>query len=843
MIFFFPLINLFFLFWGRRKKKKRGENNKMKKTSKGVVEPPIPPPPAAPTDTTSSDLWTQYVASRKQSHADLTEFTHAKYKDWLHYFGFSVERELMWRSHLIDPQPNNNNKTTRTPSVSHTHVARDKASSDPIFDNTVDPLFEGAEEFARLHCFEAVDRHALAIVPDENKSSLTALAVALTEPFKQVRWSMTQTQCTNFKIRAVYRWMCEYITLVLSGAAASQPPPQSEPKSKATKGKPSPVEVNNIPSPSGSVMSPEQLLISRSGDPLVIATFFTEVLKIAGVKCEVIKGTLKGSLDALGKPTGFLPWAWNVVSIPLEPSVSGQNSQICLLVDVALSLCYVSMNAAQNKLTTSSPVPVATGGTPADLSIPDLSYSISKPTFAQPQDFSKHFQPFYFYCDVKKFLPLHYPEDSTHLYVNKMLSRTAWEVYPRLSHEFFLHQLRLDSHVRRLTFSVKAAPVYLSLKQLNPAHTELVGKVYRGFMNAQNQQLSLNEGNAVDSRFVWSNREEKSGRHTFTIMTPDTGNYTLVIGARTCHTKIATTDLPTSPFDVVVQYQFSVNFVPVNEAVVPRQLLSPSFMKLAEPQPFGKIQCGPQKFVIVPTTPRILAVAIVNRIFKPPTNTVAAPVVVVVPTSAPLDAGKKPPSSKGPIVAPPVPVKPPNAELTPEIERTELSLLCSCPERATFEGEMNLRVGLVEVWCLVGDPTSLCVGQRPPPPPSPTRVATPLVPEIDPKAVGGKRSNSPSSVPAVAVAALPLPATLVRGSFIPAIDGISVVKRVPPKELSIAQEGGSFVRPATDITRDRTPILRQLAGATADGLSWNEEGCRLIGQPLISVGEYFQSKK
>jgi hypothetical protein len=48
------------------------------------------------TDTTDADLLALYLKERQKQRSDLTEFTHAKYESWLHYFGFSLEQEMRW---------------------------------------------------------------------------------------------------------------------------------------------------------------------------------------------------------------------------------------------------------------------------------------------------------------------------------------------------------------------------------------------------------------------------------------------------------------------------------------------------------------------------------------------------------------------------------------------------------------------------------------------------------------------------------------------------------------------------------------------------------------------------
>eukprot|EP00744_Colponema_vietnamica_P009039 GILI01012871.1.p1 GENE.GILI01012871.1~~GILI01012871.1.p1 ORF type:complete len:888 (+),score=187.10 GILI01012871.1:390-2666(+) len=533
--------------------------------------------------------------------------------------------------------------------------------------------------------------------------------------------------------------------------------------------------LNLSPSAVISTAASDPVLAARSGAPRALAGLFADFLACVLVDAPVVKGALKGSLDARGKPYGYIKWGWNILNVPAATSTGSTSLQ--LLIDLSLSMATVTPRAGiqpstsgdQGKAGTASAGAAATTPTHAKQSPRPLSpqskntnrgqnkeedsrthnetaalaawqalqlekvqnYSAASPKFQPQLDLVPHFEPFYFGCDPRHFASLHYPDEPERsMLLQRPVSRPQWESYPRLTHTFYKYQLSLDSHKRRSTIQCRAAPLYISFSLGDCAHTELSAAIFKGPIVQQVPSDMNNPTNpsALGKGYVYSQRSEAEGKVTFTIMAPDVGVYTIAFGARRVNDDPQEVGACNTPFELVAIFQAQINFVALNEPILPHQHLTAATLKLVEPRDH-KIVVGKQKFIVVPTTARVLSVAVINKAFRHSSQN--ANVVAVGPNSAipvmPLPTFAPPPPSAGKLspkkapgsareggkrlptptggpeanqsvsVAPPAPV----AVLPSNVHITILELnTATC----AFEGDVDALQGDAEIWALLGDP-------------------------------------------------------------------------------------------------------------------------------------------
>ena len=456
----------------------------------------------------------------------------------------------------------------------------------------------------------------------------------------------------------------------------------------------------------------------------------------------------------------------------------------------------------------------------------------------------------FFFSDPHTFAALHYPDDQTHLLFRMggaavgaagngasrqhitsaggsgggetsprkahhhrpaFLTKSQWEIYPRLAPEFFRFGLSLDSHCRRAFFTSKATPIFVSFLVDDPQSVELKLFVYRcaaqallspssnsavnivasdpaatlaalngyaapvswqgtaigsgggpsaatsgmlsGMTSAATLPNLLAGGAAplppnspalslVDSKFIYTSREERSKRVTFCVTVPDVGMYTLCLGARPMS---PVTGKPLIPYFITVcHYQTTVAFVPCNEPIFPAQVESPVVAKVVSPDAC-KIAVGANSFRVAPSSGRVRAVAVVNRVFKVqlPRGAANASSVVQANLSARSyeseastgdDAAAK---ATGPRRTPATSVKPaasgkavtlpasnaasprdgaaPNnaaaatnvTGTSPAIDRVDMTFLVWNRVTACYEGTVVVYPGLVDLWVMYNDDPKL----------------------------------------------------------------------------------------------------------------------------------------
>ena len=956
------------------------------KKDKGPVDVPVVP--VEKKDDLPDVLMKHYVEHRHQSGADLFEFTHGKYEEWMDYFGFNLENELRWQqehkakslhgtktrsmagtlrktvgqSHDLPSPTKTHQGTTAANATSDANGAAPSKDSIDTLRTAVLADDAGVETPKLRAGYAAVDEKALTLGPCTG-ASVDEIAKQLGAPYERATWRQSTSLCCHHRVRAVFRWVCDNFKVVppssqptvpgVQVGSVTLPVPGTEstgakaPKGKGAKAPPSPQQ-QSAPTkvvendPIGKKV--EAALATRTADAETLAHVVSSLLDKMDVRCDAVKGTLKGILDNLGKPLGALPWGWNVAYVPIEASEDesaaekwnpdsglpedfshrrsydyGTSQRVApktqrFVFDCALAMAYVGPRAGlggpasndppagkaegnkkENKKEAQQTPRGGRGGDPAaSLDATVVAPSVPTTLFSQPPDYSPHFEPFYFYTDPREFAALHFPEDSTNQILAKPIGRTSWEIYPRLSHDFYLNKLDLDSHRRRAWLTVKRTPLYISFLLNDTRHVDLILAVYKG------TAASVDENSTpLDSKFVWSTREEKEGRQTFSVMLPDVGMYTMMLGAR--HVDPDTDWAAAPSYRLVCQYQTQVNFVPTNETMFPKQHLTPAVCKWLGP--IGhKLVVGANQLAIVPTNPRVHAVAVVNKVYKPVAKVIEKPNSLgggILAGTANESSPTKPPShpntpgegakrpGKGGKVDPgkdtnPAASKNPQPE-EPVIERTEVHLLPLNTEKGVFEGMVTLEIGLVEFWVLLdpirqsvvkagntttlGDPMALFgkyLGSSPkyqlPPPkdggeghrsrtPNGTRTGnSPLPPQIptgfhlqaspgaSTAADGQDGQNSPRAGGASSTAEN-------LGVFIPFVTQIHCVKRIPAKEMNV-NEGEPLVKPAIlNWQEDRPFIFRLLNGTSVDGRKWDDEAGKaaFLSKPLHQVGGYFEA--
>ena len=79
---------------------------------------------------------------------------------------------------------------------------------------------------------EVADQHALQAGPLTQCTTTAAVTEVLAAPYRQVTWRHSQTQCDHYKVRAIYRWLCQHIKVTVpavKGLAAATVSPTELP--------------------------------------------------------------------------------------------------------------------------------------------------------------------------------------------------------------------------------------------------------------------------------------------------------------------------------------------------------------------------------------------------------------------------------------------------------------------------------------------------------------------------------------------------------------------------------------------------------------------------------------
>lgn len=786
-------------------------------TSRKKGTPPADPALEAATSLLNfgSELYTEYQRSPSlplyQSPLPIT-----RHGDYLHHFGFSLEREVAYPAGL---------KTIYHPvEAAATHLgggAEREGTDVQRGSNPFAPLSQGMA--AELQ--EAADQHSRDVGPLKDVESLPELARLLTAPFSAVTWRQNELQCTLKKIRCIYRWLCDNLHLIGDGLpeeieAEAAAAPKKGAAAAAAKAKPpaankkkQPKAARTSDSANTPAAPPDPLLLAlrrRSATSQVMATLFNTLLTSIGIPCEEVDGRLKGLA-----PEESVEWRWNLVTVHDRQhivDVAASHAEAFLLrkhtaqLDLAedgapaptagATRGAAAVAAAPPSASSKGAGPENAGSTAA--STPATQGTASEYVNAGPSlapFVSTGTNDFYFFASPDAFIGTHYPAIEEKSLLKVVPKRVQWDVMPRLTHDFFAYDLQLLSHPRHAAFTVRSAPFYISLQNNTPATTELCCAVFNGSLPQMEDRLDLSK--PLGGQWVWHQREETTGAETFTLTVPQAGHYTVVIGARPIRSHPYTPEITAvQQYTPVVFYQAKVIFVPLGTAILPQQILSPAICRLITPLT-SQLLPGSHHFAIMPSC----------------SNVVAA---VVVSCTAQSDG----------------------AATTPVLpKRSCLSFLTFDGERAAFEGDVVLKVGdSVEVWILYAAPdrNGVQLGQR-----MSAAAETPLPPVVVSPAPSSSHKRSGSAKKKKGTPAPPPQAELIYqmllekrragASFQPFVMGIQV-RRFASSELA------KVVQPQPTVEMERVATLRRLAGVTSD-LAVEAAAVKQL-RPAV-VGNYF----
>ncbi|CBH11072.1 hypothetical protein, conserved [Trypanosoma brucei gambiense DAL972] len=534
-----------------------------------------------------------YTETVKPSIFDL-QLRH--YADYLHHFGFSIERET---KHLREA-PRIGGRRAPARSVE---------------------LLPGAQWGIGKEEREEADAWAREVGPLEGVTRPHEIVTRLIEPFKRVTWRQSASQCALKKARTLYCWLCNNINPELpqqqgDEAAASVPAPAGAGKkeegnsvasSRSHKKKSSAASHTVVSLWSMDLF--EEVLAQRRATCIGMAQIYQKFLQLAGIKGEVVEGFLRR------RPPGkSIEWAWNLVQIPVD-----DDPPLSYLVDVMLSAHSGQCLSVNRPGDASEDVPKgkpnqqgeSTGrkgrAAPAQQATPQRSI-LEGPLLAPFCSQVKRMEDFYFNTHPEKFFSTHFPKRARHSLLQTPKRKTVWEGEPLMTHDFFRFPLALDPSGRRCSSITRSTPFYIKLFNEDPEHFELCCVLFRGTLMELPDNCS--SATALGPRWVWHQREESSMSETFTLMVPESGYYCMVIGARAIRKDPFSDLISEEPFVPVVAYQALVTFVANPTPQIPCQYFSPSICKLLEPLRY-QVKEGLTRFIVMPSCANVVAVAVV----------------------------------------------------------------------------------------------------------------------------------------------------------------------------------------------------------------------------------------
>nr|CCC90442.1 conserved hypothetical protein [Trypanosoma congolense IL3000] len=539
-------------------------------------------------------LFRKFTATVKPS---VFELQLRYYPDYLHHFGFSVERE-----------------TVRTREGRMSAVTPEC----PKVSDLVPSARWGIGEAEKAEA----DAWARKVGPMEGVRRAREVVERLIEPFKRVTWRHTAVQCSLKKARVLYYWLCENITVEYSGRQApGEVGATSLTMNSKHDGAKSGAGITRNPKPKlPEIFSPfasmrsfdvcDMVLEQRSADALSMAQVYQRFLQIAGIKSDVVDGFLRRRL-----PEDSIEWAWNIVYIPWE-----DEAPFSYLVDVALSahcglpFCISSTKGALDDTVKSKPNQKLEGsarGTKAASLQPNKPKRsiFDGPLLAPFCTQEKRFEDFYFNTHPEKFICTHLPKRSRNSLIVSAKRKILWGNEPCLTHDFFRFPVALDPSCRLCSFTTRATPFYIRIFNEKPQHTELCCVLFKGTL--ANLPDNCGAVEPLGPQWVWHQREESSGSETFTLMVPEVGYYSIVIGAREIRKNPFSNVISEEPFVPVVAYQTLVTFVADPRPHTPRQFLSPSVCKLLAPLAY-QIKEGTHHFIVMPSCANVAAAAVVS---------------------------------------------------------------------------------------------------------------------------------------------------------------------------------------------------------------------------------------
>ncbi|KAG8348094.1 hypothetical protein ERJ75_000350400 [Trypanosoma vivax] len=534
--------------------------------------------------------------SFKSINSSIFDLQLRHYADYLHHFGFSVERETR-QSHEVFTEA----------------MAMDVDHSE---DDVVPSAGWGIGEAER----KEADARAKEVGPLEGITSAETIVKQLVEPYMRVTWRQSLQQCSIKKARVLYRWLCENVDVDIldSPSADNVMPHNSPPAGKADmarnsslrnkKGKTS-LDCNPVIAMEEFIEPLQLALQERRANCHVMAQLYLRFLQIAGLSGEVVVGALRRRA-----PEDAIEWAWNIVQLP-----HNNDTPMQYLVDVALSVIAVPLRPVSSGKDAGEEVPVAKGipktesahRKPKVPSMPEQrpKRGIFETPVLEPWGFTENrVTDFYFSTHPVKFFSTHFPTHVRHTLLMSRIRKSVWEAAPCLTHDFFRFPVALHSHKRHCSFTCRATPFYISLINEKPERTELCCVVFKGPLGDLPENSS--SVTPLNPQWVWHQREEVNGCETFTITVPESGFYSVVIGAREIRKDPFSAFISDDAFVPIVCYQVLVMFVPYPQPVLPRQHFTPSICKLFEPLTY-QVKEGVVRFVVMPSCANVAGVAVV----------------------------------------------------------------------------------------------------------------------------------------------------------------------------------------------------------------------------------------
>ncbi|KAG5509041.1 hypothetical protein JKF63_06049 [Porcisia hertigi] len=761
----------------------------------------------------SSRAFLEYGASLYEVYTHLPEdatarLPHTRYADYLHHFGFSIERE----SKIGDASVTAVAAAAHHKGKSHAKTQAPRGDGWGMGVDVVSPCDpDGVAGWGLPEALRAeADSQCCAVGALRDATEWTVIAEQLAAPFMTVTWRQTATQCAIKKARCVYMWLCSHMTLQtavpeaevetnvnrekasVSGRSASQQSASLPRKSPRVARK-----VKDVATSLEPADPPDALLVSlqtRCASAPLLATVYMRMLASVGVSCEVVVGQLKGAA-----PEESFEWSWNIVAIDgkqylVDVSAALSNGVLRRSpspTDASASEVSLEANKGHRGANASfrgkaaAPLPtfsLEAGTLPSNESVQLLPFS--------PEGMRRNF---FFFAHPTAFLVSHLPTDpaKTLVQTTAMLAE-QWAQQPRPTPALYHYGLQLASHQTRSVVVATKTPVYISLVNPNSSKVELCCVLYAGTLQSLPEDLS--KTTPLGAEWVWHQREESTSTDTFTLTVPQPGYYVVVLGARPIRADpySAAITLPgETAFTPVVSYEIRIGFTLKNSPVLPRQYLSPSVCRLIAPL-CSQLLPGKNHFCVMPSCSNVLAVAVVNYAVSTAT-------------------------------------------------RTLLAFLPFQPYRAAFEGPVDVRVGdNVEVWVLYGAPDRhgqplrqrVALAAPPEPPVSPS-ASTPSIAGsklVDKKKKGAAALEQQQQIAAETQLTL-LVEALRRGEvFQRCFGGIEVRHFLSPAVVDV-------IEPQPTVEQEQGNTLRQLVGVTSALFCEADEIVRHQPDP---VGGYFR---
>lgn len=743
-----------------------------------------------------------------------------RYADYLHHFGFSVERESRGRgaatmSSGLGMTRTADTATSRSRAAAARPAAFTTAAGHLASHGSVDlsALADTADWGISAEMRQEADARSEAVGLVAGVTDCEALAKLLSSPFTAVTWRQTATQCAVKRTRCLYAWLCAHMTLQLRPLDETTPEAETGATAAAAKSQRSapgskkanrPAKREKEASPAQEAVGPldphAQAMAARRVTPLLLAQLYARMLGAVGVRCDVVTGQLKGMA-----PGETFEWAWNVVRI------EGRS----YLVDAAAALSDgVLRSANPPPAPSSAAVPAAEGGRSAPSSAAANAAGTSRSGGAVeeadatgaprllPTTPAAMRRDFFFFTHPSPFLSTHLPHTAGHSLVALPTKAVHWVMQPCVTPALYHYDLQLVSHPTHAAITTGSTPAYLSLANSAPGTTELCCVLFSGTLQTLAEDVTRNV--PLGPEWVWHQREDTTDTETFTLTVPQAGYYVAVVGARTIREEPYSAVIAAGgavAFTPVVFYEVRVGFTSSSVPVLPRQYLSPSICRLMQPL-CAQVTLGSQRFTVMPSCSNVRAVAVVRR--TGPSSTAAA-----------TAAGNATSSTN-----------------SPTSNRALVSFLPFNMKRAAFEGYAEVKAGdVMELWVLYGAPdhNGQQLSQR--------VVAVKASPADAPAAVEAKAADKKKKKPAAAeqppvdeVQMTRLEHALHRGEvFQLFVGGIEAKSFISPAVVAVIQ-------PQPTVEQEQAATLRRLAGVTDALMS---EAGHTAQYQVTPVGSYF----